>query len=191
MNPIQAIVSRRSVARLTAPAPADHELMLLVEKAATAPDHGLLRPWRLIVIRGEARRIVGSALAADTGDDRDAGKPLRAPLLVTIVFQPQAGRKVAEWEQLAATSAMVQNLSLLLHIRGWGSIWRTGPHLDKPAIREALGLAESERLLGWLYIGTPEPHQRVVRRPSMDVRTRVSSLDETLDQSLDQSGARS
>lgn len=173
MNPVQAIVTRRSVTRLRAPAPGDTELLGLIRGAMTAPDHGRLRPWRLVVLRGDARRLLGVALAKTAGDDdvareRAVAKPLRAPLLVSIVFTPHAGHRVPEWEQLAAAAAMVQNLSLLLHVRRYGSIWRSGRVVEAEAVREALHLAPGERLLGWLYVGTPESPQRTPVRADPD-----------------------
>ncbi|MEU7434061.1 nitroreductase [Streptomyces sioyaensis] len=181
MNVTQAISTRRSVKRLTDPAPADDEVISLVETAANAPDHGLLRPWRLILVRGGARDALGDACARAASGTPDAqerarAKPLRAPLLVSIVFCPQQHEKVPEWEQLAATAAMVHALELLLHDRGWGVIWRTGAGLDAPQIRQLLGLPVEERLLGWLYVGTPLPAGGRVSRPPIDVGTKVSVL---------------
>jgi nitroreductase len=145
--------------------------------AATAPDHGLLRPWRLVVIRGEARGALGAAFARAGGTESAADKPLRAPLLLSIVFCPRRGHKVTEWEQLAATSAMIQNLGLLLHIKGWGSIWRTGSFVDAEPVLTLLRIDPAEQLLGWLYIGTPESAPRPPRQPFPDVRALVTCLD--------------
>jgi nitroreductase len=180
MDLIEAIVSRRSVGRLTEPAPTDDELTALLEHAVTAPDHGLLRPWRLIIVRDDARRLLGEAFVTASDDERAAAKPMRAPLLVSIVFSPRPSPKVPEWEQLAAVSAMVQNLCLLLHIKGWGSIWRSGAVTDAPPVRAVLDLRATEQLLGWLYVGTPEPVQQARHRPLAlaDVRARISTLDE-------------
>jgi nitroreductase len=159
-------------------------LLSLLRGAMTAPDHGLMRPWRLIVLRGSARRLLGTALAQASGGDaearaRAAAKPLRAPLLVSIVFVPRPAPKVAEWEQLAATVAMVQNLILLLHVRHWGSIWRTGQVVDAEAVREVLRLEPHERLLGWLYIGTPDMSRPVV--PRGDLVPTVAEMDDAGD----------
>ena len=181
MELIDAVRSRRSANRLTDPAPTDDELLDLVTDAATGPDHGLLRPWRLITIRGEARHTLGTALAAGAGDDqaaRDkaAGKPLRAPLLVAIVLQPRDNPKVPEWEQLAATAAMVHNLGLLLHGRGFGAIWRTGEPTRSPQVRDLLGLGTGEQLLGWLYVGTADAQRPPAPRPRFEPQERLFTL---------------
>ncbi|MFI6226252.1 nitroreductase [Micromonospora echinospora] len=182
MTLLDAVRSRRSVGRLVDPAPSDEEIVALVTDAASAPDHGLLRPWRLIVVRDTARDALGAALAegcpADdaVGRRRAAGKPLRAPLLLSIVLVPRDNPKVPEWEQLAATSAMVGNLGLLLHDAGYGAIWRTGNVTDSPQVRGLLGLAPGERLLGWLYVGTPGAASPPVPRPVFAPHERLFAL---------------
>lgn len=155
-----AIRTRLSEHRLLDPAPGDHELARLIEWAAHAPDHGRLRPWRLISIRGHARTALGESLALEAEEeatDRVRRLPLRAPLLVTIVFRPRPSHKIPTWEQLAATTGVVNNLMLLLHDRGYGSIWRTGEYTRCSAAKAVLDLHEQESLLGWLYVGTPDP----------------------------------
>lgn len=179
----EAIQSRRSATRLTKPAPSDEELLDLVTNAATGPDHGLLRPWRLVTVRDEAREMLGEAFAADlpTGDAearaRAAAKPLRGPLLITIVFVPRSSPKVPDWEQLVATTGMIHNLALLLHARGFGAMWRTGEPSRSPLVHRLLGLAEAEQLLGWLYVGTPDRLKPLPPRPHLDARDRMFTLD--------------
>lgn len=62
-NPVlAAVLSRRSAARLAEPAPGRDDLERLVQAAATAPDHGRLRPWRLVPVSGDERVRLGDAL---------------------------------------------------------------------------------------------------------------------------------
>ncbi|WP_435059220.1 nitroreductase family protein [Streptomyces sp. bgisy060] len=183
MNPlpstlVEAVLTRHSAAHLTEPAPDRAELEHLVQAAATAPDHGRLRPWRLLPITGDERGRLGDVLGQAAPPEkaaRAAAKPLRAPLLLTIVHCPLPDHpKVPAWEQLAATTAMVTTLSLLLHSRGWASIWRTGTAVEDPLVHKHLGLGETEQLLGWLYIGTRPPDDTARRRPPLDLDTKIS-----------------
>jgi nitroreductase len=159
----------------------DEEFVALVEDSANSPDHGRLRPWRLVLIRGRAREMLGTAFAAGLqpretqAHARAAAKALRAPLLVSIVFAPRPNPRVPEWEQLAAVTAVVHSLLLLLHAKGWGAMWRTGGLDSSPHVRELLGLAVGERCLGWLYVGTPDVAEPP-RRPKCDVRHKLFSL---------------
>ncbi|MFD9210624.1 nitroreductase [Streptomyces sioyaensis] len=180
MDIMEGIRTRRSVTRLAEPAIADAELLDLLNAAMTAPDHGRLTPWRLITLRGEERATLGRALAEAAGaagpvaSRQAAVRPFLAPLLITIVFCPVDHPRVPQWEQLAATTAVVHNLTLLLHGYGYGSIWRTGGVTEEPCVRRALGLRDHEQLLGWLYVGTaagPCPP-----RPSREPERQLSSL---------------
>ncbi|CRK57286.1 Nitroreductase family protein [Alloactinosynnema sp. L-07] len=182
MDPVATIVSRRSVSALTAPAPTDEELLVLVEQAMTAPDHGLLRPWRLLVIRDEARHVLAASIARSLPDPdegaRAGAKALRSPLLVGIVYTPDPAARVPEWEQLAATSAMVHNLGLILHARGWASVWKTGRLVEADPVRAAMGAGPGERVLGWVHVGTADPAKRPAPRKPADARAHVARLHE-------------
>ena len=179
MDVLTAILTRRSEHYLTDPAPDTEEFADLLTAAANAPDHGVLRPWRWILLRGAERVALGECFAAEVGAERAAraaAKALRAPLLATLVFQPRLGHRIPEWEQLATASAMNHAMMLLLHARGYGSIWRTGALADSPSAHRLLGLRPDERLLGWLYVGTPVRGRVLPPRVPQDVTDKVSSL---------------
>ena len=182
MDVLTAILTRRSERHLVEPAPDDEEFVSLLSAAADAPDHGLLRPWRWVLLRGADRLALGECFAegayaaGDADPHRVAAKALRAPLLATLVFQPRPGHRVPEWEQIAATCSMNHGLMLLLHARGYGSIWRTGALVESPSARRVLGLRSDERLLGWLYVGTPERGRVRPPRQPQDVSGKVTTL---------------
>lgn len=177
MELLEGLLSRRSVGKLTEPAPDDAAVARMLEAAVTAPDHGLVRPWRFVVLRGAARERLGDAFAAallarrpDAGDaavEADRSKPLRAPLLVAVVCAPQPSIKAPEWEQLASAAAATQNLLLAAHGLGFGAMWRTGWFVASDEVRADLGLAATERLIGLVYVGTPAAPPP--ERPAVDV----------------------
>lgn len=161
---------RRSYPSVTDDAPTKRELLPLIEAAASVADHGSLRPWRLIALRGEARRRLGSAIVEATGLDgvaaeRMAAKPLRAPLLLAVVVSPKPSLKVPAWEQEAAASGVAHALSLVLDEAGWGVMWRTGLHARSEPVHRMHGLGRDEYLLGWLYVGGAEKAKSGRRAP--------------------------
>ncbi|MFE7331554.1 nitroreductase [Streptomyces sp. NPDC057565] len=182
-NPVlEAVLSRRSTPRLTEPAPGREDLERLVQAAATAPDHGRLRPWRLVAVTGNERARLGDVLAEAAASPeqarRAATKPLRAPLLLSIVHCPVPDHpKIPEWEQLAATAGMVTTLSLLLHGHGWASIWRTGAAVQAPQVRKYLRVTNGEQLLGWLYVGTRCTSGASTERPPFDTTAKITWPD--------------
>ena len=68
-------------------------------------------------------------------------------------------------EHLAAASAMVQNLLLLLTARGMGTYWSSGGKLRAPEMFDYLSIPQHERLLAGVFVEFPEamdaPHQRI------------------------------
>ena len=163
MSLLDAVTRRRSQPNVTAEAPSHDELLPLVSAAACAADHGSLRPWRLIELRGDARARLGTAIAEASGADAEdtakiAAKPTRAPLLIAVVLSLQPSLKVADWEQEAGASGVAHTLSLLLDDAGWGVMWRSGHHTRSLPVRVMHALADNEQLLGWLYVGG-RPHR--------------------------------
>ncbi|HEX5595806.1 MAG TPA: nitroreductase [Micromonosporaceae bacterium] len=181
MDLFEAVRTRRSASGLLNESPDGKELAGLVELAMTAPDHAGLRPWRLVVLRDEARVALGAAMAEAEGIPetaaKTAAKPLRAPLLLGIVFRPREHPKVPEWEQIAAVSGMAVTLELLLHGQGWGAVWRTGRLVEAEPVRRMMGVGAEERLLGWLYIGRPDPERSRGPRPPLSAEGYISVLE--------------
>jgi len=167
MGVLDAIATRRSCGRLVAPAPDENELAALIAAAEAAPDHGRLRPWRLHVLSGRAKGDFGAVLAeaylrrcADAGAEplpavlsKERTKLGRAPVVVVVGCAPVAGR-VPEIEQVLAVGAAVQNLLLAATAVGYGSMWRTGEVAYDRHVKATLGLAATDHLVGFVYLGT-------------------------------------
>lgn len=147
----RAVLARRSYSSVTDQAPTREELLPLVAAASRVADHGSLRPWRLIEIRGSSRAKLGKALGKAAGSS-PSDKPLRASLLIAVVASRRKS-KVAEWEQDATAAGVAHMLSLLLDEAGWGVFWRSGEATRSKAVRKAHKLKKREELLGWLYVG--------------------------------------
>ena len=182
MELTDVIRNRRSAAPITDTAPTDEQLYDYLALAAHSPDHASLRPWRLVSLRGDDRDRLGGALVTGFGDQpgtpeaaKTAAKALRAPLLLSIVACPVEHPKVPAWEQLAATAALIGTLQLVLFDAGWTAMWRTGPAVALPAVRQLIGVGEAEQLLGWLYIGG-RTHTGSDARPNPDVSGKISAL---------------
>lgn len=176
-----AVERRRSYPRVTADAPTTAQLLPLIEAAATAPDHASLRPWRLIEVRGDARRRLGEAFVEESGltgtdAERLAAKPMRASLLLAVVSVHKESFKVHGWEQDAAAAGIAHLLALLLDDAGWGVMWRTGGHTRSAAVRRVHHLADNEELLGWLYVGGKTEDSKPDARQQIDAASYISSL---------------
>ena len=165
MDAIAALLSRNSAVRLAAPAPAGAAREQIFRAALRAPDHARLQPWHFLVVEGQGREALGAAMARAMrrhapGTDAAAleklgANPLRAPLVLVLVARVRDNPKVPALEQELAVACAVQNMLVAAHALGFGGIWRTGPVTYTDELREELGLAASDRVIGFLYLGTP------------------------------------
>ena len=175
---IDWINSRRSMGNLDAPAPTRAQIQEAIECAATAPDHKKLRPWRFIVTEGDARHELGLALleaaqakAVQDGEEltektikKTRNMPLRAPLIITVVTQMQAHKKVPPFEQMLSTGAAVQNLILALKAQGYSTVWRTGLLCNEPAVKAYFDVGPDDYVTAFVYTGT-SPKDEPKRKP--------------------------
>lgn len=163
MQVLQAIDTRRSALRLTGPGPDRADLERILTAGVRAPDHGRLAPWRFRVLEGDARHVLGEALAGftrrtkpdATADQIEAAraKALRAPVVVVVAARTVAVPKVPEIEQLLAVGAAVQNMCLAAHALGFGAMWKTGAPTYDAGVVQALGLQAGDRIVAFLYLG--------------------------------------
>jgi nitroreductase len=167
MEALEAVLTRQSVAPtfLGEPGPDDAALARILAAGASAPDHGRLRPWWFIVIRGPARERLGEvfveALARRQPDapaaaiEQERARPLRAPLLIAVAAKiASQHQKIPEIEQILSTAAAAQNILLAAHAQGFGAKWLTGANAYDEHVKRALGLAPDDRLLGFIHLGT-------------------------------------
>ncbi len=160
---LRLLLQRRSAAALADPAPTDEQLRLILDAAGSVPDHGRLRPYRFVVVRGDARQRFGRALrdAAIEADSDPATiakavrKPMFGPLLVAIIGSPRSHPTVPAWEQRITAGLTGYAMTLAAAALGVGATWKSGHHLDGAPVRRLLGMAGDERLLGWVNLGTP------------------------------------
>ena len=81
--------------------------------------------------------------------------PLRAPVIVVLVARlDPAHPKVPEIEQIAAVAAAGQNMLLAAHALGFAAKWATGKQAYDEGVRTGLGLGPSDRIIGFLYLGS-------------------------------------
>ncbi len=163
---LRSLLSRRSIPalQLREPAPSQTEVDLAIDAALSAPDHGALRPLRLVLIRGAARERLSTLFVQRMGQrdpptppnkvDKARRMPLMAPLVIAVGARVVAPHKVPELEQLLAAGAGVMNLLNAFHAQGYGAIWLTGGNAYDREIERTLGFVEGERCLGFVYVGS-------------------------------------
>jgi nitroreductase len=164
LDALEAMMTRNSVpARLLKePAPEGAELDAILETAMRAPDHASLRPWRFLIIRGDARRRLGQIfadalcrrdpLADNLSREKELNRPMRSPLIVAVCAEViENNPKVPVVEQIVTVGAAAQNMLNAAHAMGYAAIMLTGKNAHDPHVKQAL---------------TPEGDIRPKRRPA-------------------------
>lgn len=164
MDFFDVLDTRASALRLTAPGPSPEHLDRLLSAGVRAPDHGRLTPWRFLVLEGDDRLVLGRAMVdaalrkrADAGPaelQREHDKVLRAPTIVVVSAAVVDHPKIPPLEQVETVAAGACNMMLAAHALGLGSMWKTGAPADNPGVKAALGLADTEIVVGFMYFGT-------------------------------------
>lgn len=149
---------------LSTPGPDRKTLLSLLAEAVHVPDHGRLRPWRFILIEGDARARIGEILlrrvretvpqASTARLEKERTRFSFAPCVVAVALNPVKGHKVPEVEQLLSGGALCMNLLHAAHQAGFGAQWLTGFAAYDREVLAAVGVAEEESLLGYIHIGT-------------------------------------
>lgn len=140
-------------------------LSAILEDAIWAPTHGLTQPWRFQVFSGAARERLARGLESlydqvTAPSDRKADKRAKlrvnlmgAPVAIAVSARVEAGGKISELDEIAATSCAVENLMLSAHQRGLGSFWSSSPVSCAPEFAKWLGLDADHRPMGLVYLG--------------------------------------
>lgn len=167
MNDLSFLLQHQSIpaSDLVEPAPDDAELDHILQAAMSAPDHGNLKPFRFLTIRGDARLELSilfeqAVRRRDPSADeatviKQKNKPLRSPLIVVVIASVCDNPKIPQVEQILSAGCATQHIQLACSALGYGSIWLTGDNSYDLFIYERLGLEVNERIIGFVYIGTP------------------------------------
>ncbi|MDB2682879.1 nitroreductase [Alphaproteobacteria bacterium] len=173
------LLKRRSVKvdDMAEPGPDADQLKTILTAAVRVPDHGKMFPWTFTVFQGEAREEIGHVLREayiksnpEASEDqlvREAGRFVRAPLVIAVVFRVRKGKNPI-WEQALSAGAVCQNLMLAANALGFGTQWLTEWYSYDEDVKAAMGLDKRDHVAGFVYIGSVgvEPEER--DRPDLD-----------------------
>jgi nitroreductase len=175
---LHLLALRRNVGlrRLLAPGPDDTALQRILEAAAQAPDHGVILPWRFILIPLHRRKDLGSvfveALLQREPDADEAArvaareKAFHAPcLLVAILDTNPAAGPIPTEEKLISLGCAIQNMLLAAQTLHFASGLASGGTLNSPGMRDMLRLTVHERAICFIGFGTASSMKAPRQRP--------------------------
>ena len=162
--------------RLYAPGPDAEQTQVLLEAAASAPDHGQLLPWRFVVVPEPARARLGTVFA-DALLQRDASaspvqvaqaheKAQRAPFLMLLIVDGACGDPAIDlYERIVSAGCAVQNVLLMATAMGFGSALTSGKALKSQVLRDCFDLGPQEHALCFVSVGTVQKGKKARIRP--------------------------
>jgi nitroreductase len=169
------IVSRRSIAKVTDEPVSRQMTEAIIEAGTFAPTHKRTDPWRFVVMEGLGRQKLSDAMVAGFKRQKPQAtdeklkiisqKPNRAPTIVLVWCAVNRCKvNLPVWEDYAAVSACLQNMSLAAHGFGLGCIWRSGSLTEYPEIHalcqsetgDHFDAKKGDKVMGLLYIGHPD-----------------------------------
>jgi nitroreductase len=181
MEVFEAIHQRHSHKKVKPDAVPRELIEKLLDAAVQAPNHYKVRPWRFIVLTGDALHRLGDAMSASLRErhpefpqeafDKAHATPLQAPLVIVVGVDKPSEAKVSEIENICAAAAATQNLLLAAEALGLGAKWRTGEWATDAKVKEFLGLQPDQYLIGFIYLGYPEVIAEYPPRQSFEDRT--------------------
>lgn len=176
---LEFLLTRRSrpAKTLVAPAPTRAELAPILTAAARTPDHGMMEPFRFIVVeKGAMARLAtlteeaGARLGKSEDDIAKARSQFDLGHLAVVVVEVQKDSpKIPPLEMTYSAGAVCLSLLNAALASGWGANWLSGwmSH-DRGFCEAAFGLAENERIAGLVHIATEGPVPPERPRPDLD-----------------------
>src|SRR5215211_2254971 len=181
MDVFEAMHNRHSVKKVKQDE-VSHELIeKMLDAAVRAPNHYKVRPWRFVVLTGEARHRLGDVMSTSLRErhpefpqaafNKAHDTPLQAPVVIAVGVDKPTEAKVSQIENIAATAAATQNMLLAAQALGLGAKWRTGEWAEDVKVKEFLGFQADQHIIGFIYVGYPEFVEQYPPRPSFEDRT--------------------
>jgi nitroreductase len=163
---------------MVSPGPSDSQLRDIIQIASRVPDHGKLAPWRFVIIPKHRRTVFADIIQqaylqekpAATQAELDGARAyaLQGERLIVVLSTVKTGIKIPVWEQELSAGAVCQNFLIATHAFGFVGSWLTGWPAYSPAVLSALGGSATDKIAGFLYIGSPSRDLEERPRPAYE-----------------------
>ena len=155
----------------------DEDLKIILDAGIRVPDHGALNPWKVIVIRGEKRKLIDNEIILSEFEKEnpnanqeqleiESKRFQRASVILAVLSTPLEHPKIPEWEMRLSSGAVCMNLLSCAQSFGYAAQWLTEWYAYNEKMLTFLGgRKEIDKISGFIYIGhkVEEPSER--RRP--------------------------
>lgn len=181
-NTLQNLIeNRRSIkpAEMNGNIIPNEQIRQLIGLANWAPTHGRTEPWRFVVYEKAAKQQFCNDHAELYKNNTDpekftAGKYEKlqqqgdtlSHIVVVYMKRSVGNNNIPVLEEIAATSAAIQNFLLGAQALGIAALWSTGGMTHHASMKTYLGIGEEDTVMGLLFLGytdqAPQAGKRMI-----------------------------
>ncbi|TEW51791.1 nitroreductase family protein [Psychromonas algicola] len=176
MSALDLIYQRSSchVHEMEHPAPDNVKLKRILQAVMSAPDHGNIKPWHIVVVDTEhvpamcesmCNAWLENAAHIEPGRIRRLTSYLKdAPMVVLVsanVVEPHA---VSRRDQVLAAAAACQNILLAAEQEEVAAIWYSTDAAELPQVHELFGLTKQQEPVAFIMLGSKK--EQIIKKRS-------------------------
>ena len=154
---MDVVRKRRSVRKFKPTTIPKNDIEYVLEAARLAPSWGNKQCWRYIIVTDQAMR------KRITMTDWAAGAPV---VIVACADPTKAGNREGKPYYMLDVGISMEHLCLAAAEKGLGTCW-LGGQFDERAVKEALDVPESQRVVALTPLGYPDESPAAKDRKSM------------------------
>ena len=155
----------------------DEDLNTILNCGIRVPDHGALNPWKLTVIKNDAKLRLGNDVlakefninhpeASEDEIDYERKRFCRASVVIAVLFKPVSHPKIPLWEMQLSAGAVCTTLLIASQSLGYAAQWLTEWYAyNRNMIKELGGNPDTDKIAGFIYIGNKDKSPIERRRP--------------------------
>ena len=142
----------------------DH-LRQILSVGIRVPDHGALKPWRLVVITGAKRKQIDEEIifpefmkanpnASAENQLKEKTRLQRADVVIAVISSPVQHKSIPKWEMQLSAGAVCTTLLYAAQSLGYAAQWLTEWYSYNQKMLKALdGEPGRDQIAGFIYIG--------------------------------------
>ena len=152
----------------------ESHLQQILEAGIRVPDHGALKPWRLVVIAGKKRELIDRTVILPEFCKKnpeytsemakiEGARLQRADVVIAVLSCPKEHKSIPEWEMHLSAGAVCTTLLYAAQSFGYAAQWLTEWYAYNEALLKTLGGSiGKDKIAGFIYIGEKikEPNER-------------------------------
>ena len=158
----------------------DEDLNIILDCGIRVPDHGALNPWKITVIKNDAKLRIGNDVlakefkinypeASEDEIDYERKRFCRASVVIAVLFKPVSHPKIPLWEMELSAGAVCTTLLIASQSLGYAAQWLTEWYAyNRNMIMELGGNPDTDKIAGFIYIGNKDKSPIERRRPKKE-----------------------